>query len=175
VICSHLVSLRTLLPTDAHVIAGWAADPEFCRAAGWSSGGAHLQHLRFHEQLISDPPATLLRLGAVYDERLIGYVDIRGEEPHRRELGFVIGDRAHWNRGLGSAAAAAALRFGFEQLDLRWMWAEALDANPGSIRVLQRIGMVETARGEDGVHLDARTFYRCFSITREAWIQSRVP
>jgi RimJ/RimL family protein N-acetyltransferase len=128
---------------------------------------------RVHEKLIQSPLSDLIRLGVDYEGVLVGYVDLHGDEPHRRELGFVIGERGRWSRGLGRLAAAAALDYGFDQLGLHEIWAEALDANLRSVRVLQRLGLVETGGGEDGVYLDQPTYHRRFVITAKDWADAR--
>ena len=159
------VILRPLERRDADVIARWAADPEFCRAADWTVGLPFDQCRAFHRDLIDSPPADLLRLGAVHDAELVGYVDLHGDEPGRRELGFVIGERSRWGRGLGRSAAGAGLDHGFDRLGLREVWAEALDANRRSVRILQSLGFTETGKGADSMFLGRPTSYRQFTIT----------
>lgn len=153
---------------DADVIGGWAADEAFCRAAQWTLGLSREEHRHFQARLICSPPSDLVRLGALHEGRLVGYVALHGDEPHRRELGFLIGPRTVWGRGLGRATARAGLRHGFEEMHLDEIWAEALDANHASIRVLQRLGLRETGPGEPGNYLDQPTHYRQFAITGEA-------
>ena len=99
---------------------------------------------------------------------MVGYVDIQGEEPDRRELGYLVGPSCRWGRGLGLAAARAGIRCGFEVMKLGAIWAEALDANAASVRILQRLGMEETGRGDDSTYLERPTFYRQFSLDRLA-------
>jgi RimJ/RimL family protein N-acetyltransferase len=163
------VTLKPLDLQDADVIARWGSDPEFCREAAWTVRLSFAEHQRFHQTLVQYPPHGLIRLGVIHEGLLVGYVDLHGDEPYRRELGFVIGERCSWGRGLGQSAAAAALDYGFHQLSLQEVWAEALDANQRSIRILQRLGMVETGRGNDGMFLDQPTYYRRFTITAQEW------
>lgn len=163
------MALRPLHVEDAGVLAGWAADPEFCREAGWTVGRPFTELQRFHQRLIESPPPELIRLGAISGGTLVGYVDLHGDEPHRRELGFVIGDRNTWGRGLGSRAAAAGLEHGFDCLGLEEIWAEALRANERSLRILQRLGLAETSKSDDGLLLDQPSHYRRFTITARDW------
>lgn len=158
---------------DAPTFAGWATDPEFCRQADWTASVSFADNQRFHENLVGSPPRDLIRLGAIQEGMLVGYVDLHGNEPHRRELGFVIGPRGHWGRGLGLLAGAAGLSYGFGYLGLKEIWAEALDANQRSVRILQHLGMMETSRGDGGSFLERPTYYRQFAITAEGWASSR--
>ncbi|MEU8663473.1 GNAT family N-acetyltransferase [Actinoplanes philippinensis] len=134
------IRLRPLRASDAEVIAGWASDPQFRAAAAWTDRSP-AEHLSFHRTLIATPPAGLLRLGAVHDGFLVGYVDLHGTDPDGRELGFVIGERSRWGAGLGRAAAAAGIAHGFEKLALLEIRAEADDHNRRSIRILESLGM----------------------------------
>ncbi len=167
------MTLRPLELQDAEVIAAWATDREFCREADWTADLTFTEYRRFHQNLIQSPPPELVRLGAIHEGLLVGYVDLHGDEPQRRELGFVIGERGRWGRGLGRLAGAACLAYGFDQLGLRVIWAEALDANQRSVHLLQRLGMAETGRGGRGVFLDRPTYYRRFVITAKDWASGR--
>lgn len=169
---SH-VTLRRLKLEDADEIGAWAADHEFSRHADWSAGLSFAEHRRFHQRLIESPPAELMRLGAIHEGILVGYVDLHGSQAQRRELGFVIGGRDRWGQGLGHMAAAAGLDYGFGHLGLEEIWAEVLEANQRSVRILQRLGLVETRRGDDGVFLDPRTYYRRFAMTAPEWARRR--
>lgn len=72
---------------------------------------------------------------------LVGVVALRDidREHAQAELSFWIG-RAYWGRGLATEAAAAALRFGFEVLDLNRVTAYHMVRNAASRRVLTRLG-----------------------------------
>ncbi len=107
------VTLRALTLQDARTIAGWASDPTFCRAADWTVGLRRSEYLSFQAGLITESPTDLVRLGAALCGRLVGYVAWQGVELGQRKLGFVIGERELWGRGLGKAVASAGLRHGF--------------------------------------------------------------
>ena len=160
------VSLHPLTLEDAQSIAGWAADPRFCRAADWTVGLFPSEYLAFQTELIREPPTDLVRLGALLDGRLVGYVALQGSEVGRRELGFVIGERALWGRGLGMAAASAGLRHGFVAMGLTQIWAEAPGANVASVRILERLGMQQTGVGDQRTYLGRPSHYRQFAISR---------
>lgn len=62
--------------------------------------------------------------------------------------------------------ARLGLEWGFGELRLEEIWAEAVDANAASVRILQAIGMTELGRGEDEELLGIASYYRRFSIRR---------
>jgi ribosomal-protein-alanine N-acetyltransferase len=47
----------------------------------------------------------------------------------------------HWGRGIAQLAAGELLRIGFGEMNLRRMFANCLPENPGSSRVLEKIGL----------------------------------
>lgn len=59
------------------------------------------------------------------------------------ELGYWLG-RVHWGRGHATEAAERVLRYGFEQLDLRFVLAGPFEHNTGSVRVLEKLGFTTT-------------------------------
>ena len=162
------VLLRPLVPEDAAVIAGWGEDPEFVAHADWTPRSP-AETLEFWESRTRRSPDDLVRLGAVEGGVLVGYVDLHGLDPAWRELGYAVGPRSRWGRGLGTAVAAAGLAHGFEALALAEVRAEAYAANEPSVRILQRLGMMETGRGAEGEFLGRPTYLRVFAITREEW------
>jgi [ribosomal protein S5]-alanine N-acetyltransferase len=68
-----------------------------------------------------------------------GLRDIDGEHS-QAELGFWIG-REWWGHGYAREAAAAVIRFGFEQLGLNRIYAHHMARNPAAGKVLLHVGM----------------------------------
>jgi len=162
------IALRSLVPEDAAVLAAWGADPDFVAQADWTPR-TPAETLEFWEIRVHRSPDDLVRLAAVEGSELVGYVDLHGADPSWRELGYAVGPRSNWGRGLGTALAAAGLAHGFGVLGLTEVRAEAYAANEPSVRILQRLGMTETGRGEDGEFMGRPTHLRVFAITREEW------
>ena len=167
------VTLRLLEAEDADVIAEWGTDPQFCRDADWSPDLSFAERQRAQRGHIQSPPSDLIRLGAACEGALIGYVDLHGDEPVRRELGFLVGGRDRWGRGFGRLVAAAGLGYGFGRLGLHQIWAEALDANHRSVNILRSLGLEETGNGAEGVFNTRPSYYRQFAITADAWARTR--
>lgn len=158
--------LRPVELADIAEYVSWGLDRRFCEQAGWTvdlPAAAHEAHWR---ALIEDPKPDPLRRAAVLGEEVVGYVDLAGAEPERRELGYVIGPSERWGRGLGGIAARLGLEWGFGELGLAEIWAEAVDANRASVRILQSLGMTEAGRGEDEEFLGVASYYRRFTRLR---------
>ncbi|WNG38374.1 GNAT family N-acetyltransferase [Archangium violaceum] len=66
----------------------------------------------------------------------------------------------HWGRGLATEAAEAMLRFGFEQLGLKEIWAGADLDNAASFRVMERLGMTRVGERIVGPRQVRALYYR---------------
>jgi [ribosomal protein S5]-alanine N-acetyltransferase len=74
-------------------------------------------------------------------EDLVGAIGLVIEPSHdRAELGYWIG-KPYWGQGSATEAAAAVLRYGFEELKLNRVHAYHYLRNSASGRVLQKIGL----------------------------------
>jgi ribosomal-protein-alanine N-acetyltransferase len=73
---------------------------------------------------------------------LIGSVGLRDIDPEhmQAELGFWIGPE-WWGQGYAREAAAAVVRYGFEELALNRIYAHHMARNPAAGQVLRHIGM----------------------------------
>lgn len=63
------------------------------------------------------------------------------------EIGFIL-RRDLWGRGLVTEAARAVIEHVFQTRDVDELQADADPKNGGSIRVLERLGFIETGRAE---------------------------
>ena len=77
---------------------------------------------------------------------LVGAMGLElNERHHHGELGFWIG-RNYWNRGICTEAAQAVVSFGFKDIGLNKIYAYHICRNPGSGRVMKKIGMIREGR-----------------------------
>lgn len=145
------VTLREVRDGDLPLFFEFTSDPAAVRMAAFTSAdpsdramfNAHWQRIRSADTVTI---RTVLADGAV-----VGSVGVYGP-PDEREVTFWI-DRAHWGRGLATAALRALL----DAVPERPLHARAAADNAGSLRVLQKCGFVVTgtdqgyaeARGED--------------------------
>ena len=56
------------------------------------------------------------------------------------ELGYCLGDK-YWNLGIMTEAVVEVIRFLFEECEAETIWAEYLENNPASGKVMQKAGM----------------------------------
>lgn len=160
------VVLRPLVVDDAPFLAALQTDPVFAAHAGWPHVSAIAEGEGWWRESIEVPDPLLLRLLATTAGGPVGYVDLHGEDPHERELGYAIGPSSLWGRGLATHAALAGIEWGFERLHLDRIWAEAVAANTASVRVLEKSGMHPLGPGADESFLGKPSHYERFEIRR---------
>ncbi len=165
------LALRALVPADAETFAAWATDGIFATHAGWRHATTPEEFVPWWRNLIAQRDTALIRLAVACNQEIVGYVDLHGEGSDSRELGFVIGPSSRWGRGLGTRAARAGLAYGFENLALESIWAEAVEANTGSVRILQRLGMTYTGEGAEETFVGRPSRYAHYRVTRAAWLE----
>jgi len=83
--------------------------------------------------------------------------------------------RPYWGHGYATEAARAALRVGFEQLNLQEIVSFAVVSNHRSRAVMERLNMVDT--GETFAHPDVPESsplreHCLYKISRERWVRS---
>ncbi|MFJ9089187.1 MULTISPECIES: GNAT family N-acetyltransferase [unclassified Streptomyces] len=138
------LALRPVLPGDLPALFRQHNDPESMHAAAfvspksaeWDLFEAHWHRIR-EEYVVR----TVLLDGAV-----AGSAAVYGE-PGELEVTYWI-DRAHWGRGVATAALRALLA----EVTERPLHARAAADNKGSIRVLEKCGFVVTGHDRGFAH-----------------------
>jgi RimJ/RimL family protein N-acetyltransferase len=76
-----------------------------------------------------------------------------------------------WKRGIATEAGAAALRFGFEQLELQEVVAYTIPANLRSRRVMEKLGMRYSGDFEHPELEQSHPMRRCvlYRLVRAGW------
>lgn len=59
---------------------------------------------------------------------------------NRGELAYWVG-KPYWGQGYGTEAAKALLQYGFEVLQVNRIYAQSFTTNPGSWRIMEKIGL----------------------------------
>ena len=94
-----------------------------------------------HEALFAHEKKTIFAITRKDDGALIGAISLMSIEPgHQAELGYWVGV-PYWNAGYCTEAGRALLQYAFAELGLQRVHACHLTRNPGSGRVMQKLGM----------------------------------
>ena len=163
--------LRPFQLADAADVQRLAGDPAVSDTAldlpyPFEDGMAEAWIQAHAEQFAAGTLAVFAVLSADGGE-LYGAAGLMIEPSHRRaELGYWIG-AAHWGRGYATEAAGAVIRYGFHALGLQRIHANHLVRNPGSGRVLQKLGMrYEGCLRQHAWHRDAFEDLALYGILR---------
>jgi RimJ/RimL family protein N-acetyltransferase len=161
VLLTARLRLRGFCPVDLAALMAIYSDPEvMCYIRHGTRTGA--QTAAVIDAYSAEWPERGYGVWAVVDRQnnallgMCGFVD-------RAELGYIFG-RASWGRGFATEAADAVLWYGFEHLGFDMIGAGALRENGGSRRVLEKLGMRQTANAffdsHGGIyyHLERRNY-----------------
>lgn len=76
------------------------------------------------------------------DDRLIGIIELLrfDEEAGTCSFAYMLGC-SHWNRGYGTEALSAVIRFAFEKLDVERILVDHMSPNAASGAVMRKVGM----------------------------------
>jgi ribosomal-protein-alanine N-acetyltransferase len=146
-IVTERLVLRDLRPSDAGAVAAGAGDP---RVAAYLIAVPSPYPIALARRWVAhrikwwDEARGVTYAITLHGEpdMLLGTVSLRRYIRDRRaELGYWLAQPA-WGNGFATEAAEAAIDFGFERLGLARIYAQVLADNRGSLRVLDKLGMV---------------------------------
>ena len=144
-VTSRLV-LREFSDSDHEAVHAYSGDPGVTRYMDWGPNSpedtaAFLAEVRGEANAVPRLSYTLAVVVRANDE-LVGAVHLgeTSREHRRGEMGYVLA-QAHWRRGYATEAAAAIVRFGFEEVGFHKIAATCDPDNVASARVLEKIGM----------------------------------
>lgn len=88
----------------------------------------------------------------------------------KAEFAILIGDRRAWGKGLGRAATAFVVRYGFEDLNLRRISLDVLESNVRAQRLYRSVGFQEEGRQRQAQYKNGRYLdVVLMAILRDEW------
>ncbi|MGC4044055.1 MAG: GNAT family N-acetyltransferase [Armatimonas sp.] len=173
-ITTERLILRPLHATDAADVLIFRGDPEVQKYDDPPISSLD-ESLAFIEELNADSAAQKCRpLGIVLKEtrRVIGLVNLWHWDSYHRhaEVGYGIALK-YWGLGLGQEAVCAAALYGFQEMNLRHIYARTSSANDRSLRMLERLRFVREGTLRQHILEDDGQFYDSvvFGLLREDW------
>lgn len=86
------------------------------------------------------------------------------------EVGIFIGEKAHWDRGIGTEAMKLLLIHGFQTLNLNRIALEVFDNNPRAIHCYEKAGFVHEGRKRQAMYKNGQYVDVIFmSVIRSDW------
>jgi [ribosomal protein S5]-alanine N-acetyltransferase len=104
-------------------------------------------------------------------DALVGSVSLRRYVRDRRaELGYWLGAES-WGAGFATEAASALIDYGFRELQLLRVYAQVLEGNTASCRVLDKLGLLEEGVRRRHVRKGRRLRdITLYGMLRDEWI-----
>lgn len=139
------VSLRSLSRQDTGQIFLWKTDRQILHFLGRDPNMPRSQEIfveRFQRQLLSPRGRRLVQGIVAQDGELVGYVTVFNIDLYRKsgEFGILIGNKAYWDRGLGTVAARLFLRKVFDETPLEHLVLYTAHFNGRAQRCFEKCG-----------------------------------
>ncbi len=135
------VVLRPILESDLSDYVRWLNDPDVTEFMQIESGGHTLATARAWLEQFSGPSSASRAWAIEADGRHIGNCNLTSHGPgHSAHYGIMIGDKAAWGKGYGTAATRQALHIGFTEMGLHRVYLDTDARNFRAIRCYEKSG-----------------------------------
>lgn len=108
------------------------------------------------------------------DDRVVGFVALDGIRWSRGEsfVGIGLGEREDWNKGYGTDAMRAVLRFAFLELNLHRVSLNVFEYNPRAVRAYEKAGFRVEGRLRGALLREGRRWDELFmGVLRPDWME----
>lgn len=160
------VMLRKLTADDATAdYLEWLNDPEVLRFRGQKVYPQNLVDLRQFLDGAQSARDLFLAVCLKSDERHVGGISLSSLNFFHRtaELSLMIGDKKHWNSGLGTESIAVLTRHAFHSMNLHKVWSES--PNPAFNATVRKLGWKHEGTKREMFFLEGRYVdVECFGL-----------
>lgn len=142
----------------------WGNDPEIVKLTGLNPVPKTAWEIdRWYETIVSNPSLQVMAI-KLNDNTYIGNVELNKIDFRSRsaEIGIMIGDRRHREKGFGKEALIMTARYAFEELGLHRLYADVLDYNAGGHKLFTSCGF----KKEGVLRESFFTWGRFWNVTR---------
>src|SRR6185312_7043843 len=163
------LTLRPLAARDVDAVFAMMSDDETMRFWDWPAFKDRetvAEVIAAQLEDMKDGNALYWAVSLTPEGTAIGSCDLSDIDRHhaRAEIGFLF-NRSHWRNGYAREAMDAAMQYGFDDLNLRRLWARFHIGNMASQRLLERLGFSRegTLRGHivrEGLRRDCEIYGR---------------
>ncbi len=171
VLLTERLRLRPLRVDDADALHPAFANEDLMR---WWSSGPHKSVAETREYVAQNcegEPWQTWAITRIQDDTALGWVVLIHSEdrPNVREIGYIL-NRSAWGAGIAREAVDRVIRYGFEELGLRRIYADVDPENMSSIKLLNVLGFQQEAllRQEAETHIGIRDSL-IFGLLQDDW------
>lgn len=163
--------LRPFRNSDAADVLEYASDPEFRRFTPYIPDDYSLSDASSYiERCMNADWGVEPTFAAEFEGRVIGSITVRLEAGDVVAIGYGIG-RSYWGLGFATEAVSAVISWAISSLGGKLVYASADVENPGSIRVMQKLGMVDVI-GDGKPTFPNRKAEVRYEITSVEWLDN---
>jgi RimJ/RimL family protein N-acetyltransferase len=138
------VRLTALRSDDAPTMARWYEDGEFARLFDASVAYPKTESamMKWMDATERDQNAYALAIRFLYNDEIIGYVELDGIQWSHRVgwLAIGIGSQAHRSKGYGTEAMRLLMHFAFQELNLHRLQLTVFAYNEPAMHMYERLG-----------------------------------
>ena len=154
------VRLRAIERDDLPTFVRWFNDPEVRQYLLMYEPMSMAKEERWFERRLEMRDDFLFAIEAHVDDQWvhIGNCGLHKIDWKNRNavFGIVIGEKAYWRQGYGTDTAHTALRFAFNELNLRRVELEVYDFNPRARRCYEKAGYRHEGTRRQALFRDGR-------------------
>ncbi|MAS81161.1 MAG: GNAT family N-acetyltransferase [Legionellales bacterium] len=139
---SNLIELRPLMENDySEEYLSWLEDEEINRYLETRWEPQSEDKIRSFIKSMENSDNSIL-FGIFLDQKHVGNIKIGPVNCYHlhADVSYFIGSREAWGKGLATEAVGRVTQFAFEELELNKCNAGVYSGNPGSSRVLEKVG-----------------------------------
>jgi len=146
-ILGRRIRLRALERSDIPTFVRWLNDPEVIENLLLYLPISQAQEEQWFEDYLQDTNRHIFGIETL-DGKLIGNIALERVSWKDRcaELGIVIGEKDHWDKGYGTDAVRTLLGFAFREMNLHRVFLRVFDDNTRAIHCYEKCGFQHEGR-----------------------------
>ncbi len=171
------VILRAFEEEDLENCWRWVNKPEVVRNLMMRYPVSRLAERAFIERATKPQPNDKIFAIETLEGLYVGNCGLHNIswEDRRATFGIFIGERGQWNKGYGTDATRALVRYGFEEMNLNRIGLRVFADNEAAIRCYEKVGFVREGvnrqfRYREGGYVDAVVM----AVLREEYLAKKM-
>lgn len=154
--------LRPLTESDLELRVQWYNDPEIFQSLIITERLGLEKTRQWFDVARND----ICRLDMIIEDdqqEAIGTIGLRhiSREKHSAGIYSVIGDKAYWGKGVMYEAHLLLIRYAFQNMSIKTIWANVLEYNVASMVTLKKIGFVIEVVLKNEFQREGKSFSVC--------------
>lgn len=161
------IYLRALVPEDYKTSIKWRNDPDIQNmVTGHKYFVSPLKEQEWVVNTINDPKRIVCAVCLKENDKYIGNIMLQEIDWINRSahMPVLIGDKSEWNKGYATEARMMMLKFAFEERGLERIWAEVIETNQSSLKMLEKCGYKVEGLLRNSVYKNGK-FYNVYILS----------